>query len=158
LALQAHAADHAVEQLPGAADERAAAEVLAFAGAFADEEDLRVGVALAEYRIRARLVQAAARAAFDFVGVELLEADDLLLARQERRRERRRLHEQRFDLRGGGGDRGSGSRTRSGQWRRRRHVVDFLLGLRPLRLRWRRQRLRCSIRLIRLLVLLLESC
>ena len=88
LAPQAHAGDHGVEQLPGAADERAALLILIFARAFADEEDLCVRIAFAEDRVRALLAEAAARAAGDFILVELVEALDFFVARQRRRSER----------------------------------------------------------------------
>src|SRR5206468_644009 len=75
LALQSHPRDHLVQQITGAADERAALEVFVFAGAFADEHNLGVGIAFAEDRVRSLLAQPAARAALDLVLVQLAQAE-----------------------------------------------------------------------------------
>ena len=54
---------HVVEQLPGRADERLAAQVLLLAGAFPDEDDGRGAWSDAEHDAVARGSKAAARAA-----------------------------------------------------------------------------------------------
>src|SRR5262249_12681985 len=52
----------AVEDPPGRADERLAAEVLLVAGLFADEHDVSGSAALARHRLRCVFVEGAARA------------------------------------------------------------------------------------------------
>ena len=74
--------------MAGGADEGTAGAVLGFAGAFADEKDLRVGVAFAENGLRALLAEASARAAADLLLVEFLEDAHLFLSREDRRVER----------------------------------------------------------------------
>jgi hypothetical protein len=59
LALEAHGGDHLVEELASAADEWAAGLVLGLAGAFADEENRGIDIALAENGLGAGLGEAA---------------------------------------------------------------------------------------------------
>ena len=57
-------------KVAGTADERAALKVFVLAGAFADEEDLGVGIPLTKDGVRPRLAQPAFRAPADFVLVQ----------------------------------------------------------------------------------------
>ena len=58
VALVAHRRDHAIEQLPGLADERKPCCVLVGAGPLADEAKLRRGIAAREHGLRASRVRA----------------------------------------------------------------------------------------------------
>src|SRR5205823_2679320 len=80
--------ERAIEELPGGTDERPADEVLVVARLLADEDDLGMGAALAEDRLRPALPEAA-RLAVDGGIAELRKRRPL---RDERRRR----------LRGGG--------------------------------------------------------
>src|SRR5439155_8016259 len=90
---QTHRRDPFVQHLTRAADERAALEVFVFPRSFADEENLRIGVALAEHRISTGFAEPATRAAADFAFIQRGEAGDLFFPRQKRRIER--LHRRR---------------------------------------------------------------
>ncbi len=79
---QPHAGDHLVQQLPGPADERPAGQVLVLARPLADEEDGRLGVALAEDGLRPRRAQPALGAALDLVLVQQLQRQPPLLDRE----------------------------------------------------------------------------
>jgi hypothetical protein len=72
VAAQAHGGDHVVEELAGLADEGDAGGILVGAGAFADEEEAGVGVAVAEDDVAAAGVgERAAGAVADLVADSL---------------------------------------------------------------------------------------
>ena len=72
-ALQAHGFDHLRKKLARAADERKALNVFVVAGAFADEDQLGFGIAIAEDDFIALLVEFAARA-FTQIGADFFES------------------------------------------------------------------------------------